>query len=647
MRLKLEYLTSGLFLFATLCVFLWVLYRTAWLCDDAYITFRTVDHFLNGEGMRWNVGERVQSFTHPLWFFLLSAGSWFTGELYYTSLFLSIFLTLLMLAGIGLTAHREPCKVVPLQAVLLFSRAFIDYSTSGLENPLSHFMLLVFLSLCWQVSRGYLWVFAVSLTAALGMLNRLDLGLLFFPCMVHIGCRYHDRRTFAMLILGMGPLFVWLVFSLFYYGFLFPNTAYAKLGTGIPTAELCIQGLRYLQNSLTRDPVTLVVIVTALAFSFLPGQRKHLPAAVGLALYLVYTVRIGGDFMSGRFLTPPLLFAVVMLTRTSMRIGPKTATGLTLAVVLIGVATPRPSLLSGPQYGKDHHGILDAFLIADERAFYYQKTGLAAPETSKSGSIRPIVGKRRSFPDVDATSVIERDTVGLSGYLAGREVHIIDVYALGDPLLARLPALYAPRFRIGHFRRHVPEGYKETLITGKNVIEDSCLAAYYDHLSLVIQGPLFSLERLKTILSFQWGAYDHLIERERYRFPGLCRVFLCAEACGSKTPVLAEPAEFEKGGIELSWESCRHDAEVGLEIEGGSYYLLFMKGNEITGILPEMPSSVFDIKGLEPGNICLEVPGTALSTGYNALRIMPMNSSCTYRVLSLQLGMEKSVKNGP
>ena len=236
--------------------------------------------------MRWNVGERVQ-LTHPLWFFLLSAGSWFTGELYYTP-FLSIFLTLLMLAGIGVTAHREPCKVVPLLAALLFSRAFIDYSTSGLENPLSHFMLLAFLSLYWQVSRGYLWVFAVSLTAALGMLNRLDLGLLFFPCMVHIGCRYHDRRTFAMLILGMGPLFAWLVFSLFYYGFLFPNTAYAKLGTGIPTAELCIQGLRYLQNSLTRDPVTLVVIVTA-RFSLSARTWKHLPAAVGLALYLVYT----------------------------------------------------------------------------------------------------------------------------------------------------------------------------------------------------------------------------------------------------------------------------------------------------------------------------------------------------------------------
>ena len=44
-----------------------VLIRTAWICDDAYITFRTIDNFLHGFGLRWNVAERVQSFTHPLW----------------------------------------------------------------------------------------------------------------------------------------------------------------------------------------------------------------------------------------------------------------------------------------------------------------------------------------------------------------------------------------------------------------------------------------------------------------------------------------------------------------------------------------------------------------------------------------------------
>jgi arabinofuranosyltransferase len=44
----------------------------AWLCDDAYITFRTVDNFIHGYGLTWNVAERVQAYTHPLWMLLLS-----------------------------------------------------------------------------------------------------------------------------------------------------------------------------------------------------------------------------------------------------------------------------------------------------------------------------------------------------------------------------------------------------------------------------------------------------------------------------------------------------------------------------------------------------------------------------------------------
>lgn len=53
-------------------IFALVLYRSAWLCDDAYITFRTVDNFINGYGLRYNTGERVQAYTHPLWLLLLS-----------------------------------------------------------------------------------------------------------------------------------------------------------------------------------------------------------------------------------------------------------------------------------------------------------------------------------------------------------------------------------------------------------------------------------------------------------------------------------------------------------------------------------------------------------------------------------------------
>jgi len=34
-----------------------VLVRTAWVSDDAYMTFRTVDNFVQGHGLRWNVAD--------------------------------------------------------------------------------------------------------------------------------------------------------------------------------------------------------------------------------------------------------------------------------------------------------------------------------------------------------------------------------------------------------------------------------------------------------------------------------------------------------------------------------------------------------------------------------------------------------------
>ena len=55
-------------------IFLAVLLRTAWLSDDALITFRTVLNFTHGYGLTFNVAERVQAYTHPLWMLMLTGG---------------------------------------------------------------------------------------------------------------------------------------------------------------------------------------------------------------------------------------------------------------------------------------------------------------------------------------------------------------------------------------------------------------------------------------------------------------------------------------------------------------------------------------------------------------------------------------------
>ena len=104
-----------------------------------------------------------------------------------------------------------------------------------------------------------------------------------------------------------------------------------------------------------------------------------------------------------------------------------------------------------------------------------------------------------------------RGNVGFYGYAAGPTVHIVDYYALADPLLARLPA--KTKWRIGHFVRIMPAGYPETIQARSNQIPDSDLATYYDHLHLVTSGPLWSAARLKMIVRMNLGRDEYLVAR--------------------------------------------------------------------------------------------------------------------------------------
>ncbi|EMO03780.1 hypothetical protein LEP1GSC116_0769, partial [Leptospira interrogans serovar Icterohaemorrhagiae str. Verdun HP] len=59
------------------------------MSDDSFITFRVVDNFLNGYGLRWNPLERVQVYTHPLWLFLLIPIQWVVREISISAYLLS------------------------------------------------------------------------------------------------------------------------------------------------------------------------------------------------------------------------------------------------------------------------------------------------------------------------------------------------------------------------------------------------------------------------------------------------------------------------------------------------------------------------------------------------------------------------------
>ncbi|MGC9469738.1 MAG: hypothetical protein ACP5HS_14170, partial [Anaerolineae bacterium] len=446
--------------------FLALVVANAWLCDDAYITFRTVDNVVNGYGLTWNVAERVQVYTHPLWMLLMSGFYALTGEIFFTSLLVSIGLSLLAVGLLALVVANSPSKGALAVAVLALSKAFVDYATSGLENPLTHVILVAFIAV-YVRRRGTLRrVGLLSLLAALGMVNRLDTALLYGPALLWAVVESRDPKSLLTGALGFLPLMAWELFSLFYYGSLVPNTALAKLNAGlIRPVDIWREGLFYLENSLRVDPITLVTIGVGVALPILARDWRKLPLAGGVVLMVLYVARVGGDFMSGRFLTVPLCVAVCLLATTSWRPRrfppwlPRIAVPALL--LILGVTAPyTPVRASGARSADDDPNVwVKGRSITDERANYYRNTGLL--EAIRRGVELPDHDWAREGRKArEAGGVVVRGSVGFFGFFAGPDVRVVDILALGDPLLARLPVT-DPNWQIGHFGRRPPAGYLE------------------------------------------------------------------------------------------------------------------------------------------------------------------------------------------
>ncbi len=500
-----------------------IIVRNAWIGDDAYITIRTIENFLSGYGITHNIAERVQTYTHPLWMFLQAGiyfllnrvlGIYFWAEFYYLNVLISLSLSILVVYLLVFNAARSFGSAILGMTILVMSKAFVDYSTSGLENPLTHLLLILFLLVYLAGESGHpRRMFFLALIAALGGLNRLDSLLLYLPVLFHVFWQSEDKKkAFYQVCLGFLPLVVWELFSLFYYGFFFPNTAYSKLNTGIPATRLARQGIYYFLNSLSLDPITLLTIIFSLLLTVFSKQRRHLPIVIGVLLYLLYTIKIGGDFMSGRFFAAPLLISVVILTRYKFE-DIKVYVMFLLIVLIVGLTSPRPPIMVTAHPIEQFEGKpkIDEKGVSDERLFYFRTAGLLVDNRSQVFPGSQYAG--RQWVSVKQTPEVEiAGALGDHGYVTGPDVHVIDLFALSDPLMARLPTLDLEVWQIGHFRRDIPEGYLESLASGENKIEDPNLAQYYDKLRIVIRGDLFDWDRLVEIWNLNTGKYDHLLE---------------------------------------------------------------------------------------------------------------------------------------
>ena len=491
----------------------------AWASEDAYISFRTVENFSAGYGLTWNPGDRVQAFTHPLWVLLMSVAHGVTSEVYLTSIVLSYALLVGMLL---LLWRRLGDRTLAVCLVLVGSKAFVDYASSGLENVLSYALAAAFFGAVVHGRMGEPTrrnVGVACLLAALAFITRQDTILLYLPALVYrvvTATRALRGRVAVPVLAGLAPAILWELFSLIYYGFPFPNSAYAKLGSGIAAFDLVGQGLRYYANSLAWDPLTLTLTLGGVIWAATRSAWSQRAGALGVVLYLLYVVRIGGDFMSGRFFALPFLVAVILLASVPMR---RAGWGVVAGIALVSLLSPAAPLRTTRAYeslGIDAHG------IADERGYYFRASGLLFYRGGAEFPDHPGTRTGIELRDAPNPGAIVR-MVGYFGFAAGPEKIVVDPFGIADPLLARLPVADPDDWRIGHFERALPAGYVESVLTGENAIENPELRKFHDRIRLIVSGPLFSAERLRAIVAINTGRYDRWVD-----------AYLAAEALPSR-----------------------------------------------------------------------------------------------------------------
>ena len=517
-----------------LIFFVVVMIRTAWIGDDAMISFRPLDNLLNGHGLRWNIHDRVQVYTDPLWLVLVFFCYALTREIFVTTIVLSMIVSF---AAVLVLVRRNAASYAAALAgltALVSSRAFVDYTTSGLENALNYLLVALFCAVFFRRTPDLSQLRWLILVASLGVTNRLDTALLFAPPIAYAGWIIwrRDRVPIAQFAkiaaLYSLPVTAWLIFSLIYFGYLFPNTYYAKLYTSLPSDELLAQGVLYYFNSVDSDPLTLLVIGFALALAFGSRVPALAACAVGICFYLIYIVKIGGGFMSGRFFSVPIFFAVALLVQ--LRLPARVWVGCAILFAGLGLLARGPVISSDETFAAgmvwdlggelNPNSVIDHRGIADERAAYYPTAGLLP--VLKHDRFRPTTKwvAEGLEAKLRGPHIAVSGAPGFFGFYAGPEVRILDYYALGDPLLSKLPTSRRDGWRVGHYARAIPAGYIESLQNGTNEIRRGKIRELYRVTKILSQDPIWSTERLKEIAKMNLGFYNKKIRSIRVEESG-------------------------------------------------------------------------------------------------------------------------------
>lgn len=503
-------------------------WQRRWIADDGLIVLRTVRNLLVGNGPVFNVNERVETNTSAAWTFLVYFFARITqARLEYVVLTLSLVLSIsaIVLGMLGAARLRGGARVgllLPAGALVYIALPPArDFATSGLESCLVIFWLaLVWLLLIrWATNASKLpGLIGLVFTAGLGWLVRpetlivsgLTLAVVILAPVPLRGRRSPSpwlQRVGLAAIAGFVPV-VYQIWRMGYYGLPYPNTAVAKEATGAEWAK----GFAYLWDTAGPYwlwlPLVLFLVAALLSGRWHPmsmfrrksnGQRRgrtlnmaairtwqqqlrspRVAVAVMLlsgVLLLVFVLRVGGDFMHGRVLLPPLfcLLLPIMVVPIAVRGSVKSW----LVPLVAWTALVSWAVVVG------NSGVLVMKIgrsgIVDERAYYVTHSGHEHPILAEdyldynAGWMRAMVKDINSTPggslliaspnftywDIDpgpggdAGHTVYFLNLGMTSMNTPLHVRVIDQEGLAYPLAAHTGRLVDGR--IGHDKALAPD----------------------------------------------------------------------------------------------------------------------------------------------------------------------------------------------
>ncbi len=302
-----------------------------WVQEDAFINFRIIGNLVAGHGPVFNVGERVEAYSDPLWLFLVAGAHEVVPSvsLGWVSVVLGLAGTAIgvVLAGRGiqrLAGRRDGDLVLPI-GLLIFSvvAGVWEFATSGLEMGLTFCWIGLGFWLLVRVEKRRRGAVLTAFVLGLGTLIRPELllmSIVFLAALAVVvaapgwtGPTGVFRRYVAPVAAATALPVLYEVWRMAYFALVVSNTALAKSAG----ASWWSQGFTYVWNFVS--PYTLwVPIVLAVPLVALTARRwwrngnrsatvvLMAPIAASLA-DLAYVARVGGDYQHARLLLPGFL----------------------------------------------------------------------------------------------------------------------------------------------------------------------------------------------------------------------------------------------------------------------------------------------------------------------------------------------------